>query len=165
MPHLYELSAQMKGLQLLIDDGEMSADDLADTLEGLTGDLKAKGSDVLLFMANLEGDIAAFDTEIKRMTARKKTMQNNHDWLKNYLRTNMIDCGITKIQSPVFTAALRKPTKMVEITDEKDLPVKYQTMVPASWKINKAQILKDLKAEIEIPGARLVDAKQGLTIK
>lgn len=165
MPHLYELTKQMQGLQLLIDDGEMSADDLSDTLEGLAGDLMSKGKDVLLFMANLKGDIDAFDSEIKRMTARKKTMQNNHDWLKNYLRSNMIDCGIQKIESPVFTASLRKAGVMVEITSETELPVKYQTMVPASWNINKAQILKDLKAGIDIPGAKLIDAKQGLTIK
>ena len=163
--HLYELTEQFKGLQSLMDSGEMSADELGDTIEGLSGDLLAKGKDVLLFMANLAGDIAAFDVEIKRMTARKKTLQANHNWLRFYLRDNMIECDITKIESPVFTATLRKAGVMVEITSENDLPVSYQTMVPASWKINKAQILKDLKAGIEIPGARLVDAKQGLTIK
>ena len=46
MPHLYELSAQMKGLQKLVDSGDMSADDLVDTIDGLTGDLMAKGGDV-----------------------------------------------------------------------------------------------------------------------
>lgn len=165
MPHLYELTDQMKGLQKLIDSGDMSADDLGDTLEGLEGDIVAKGKDVLLFMANLAGDIAAFDSEIQRLTARKKTMQTNHNWLKNYLRENMIECNITKIQSSLFTATLRKPTKMVEITSEKDLPVEYQTMVPASWQINKRQILKDLKAGVDIPGATMVDSKQGITIK
>ena len=165
MPHLYELTDQFKGLQTMIDNGDMSADDLADTLEGLTGDLVAKGKDVLLFMANLAGDIAAFDSEIQRMTARKKTMQNNHIFLTNYLRENMIQCNIKKIESPLFTATLRKPSKMVEITSEKDLPVEYQTMVPASWQINKRQILQDLKAGVDIPGAKMVDSRQGITIK
>ncbi len=165
MPHLYELTDQFKGLQTMIDNGDMSADDLADTLEGLTGDLVAKGKDVLLFMANLAGDIAAFDSEIQRMTARKKTMQNNHIFLTNYLRENMIQCNINKIESPLFTATLRKPSKMVEITSEKDLPVEYQTMVPASWQINKRQILQDLKAGVDIPGAKMVDSRQGITIK
>jgi len=165
MPHLYELADQMKGLQQLIDSGEMTADGLSDTLEGLSGDIAAKGGDVLMFMANLKGDIDAFDGEIKRMTARKKAMQNNHDWLKNYLSLNMIECNITKIESPVFTATLRKPTKMVEITSEDDLPVEYQTMIPASWKINKVQILKDLKSGVDIPGAKIVDGKSGLLIK
>jgi len=162
---LYELTEQMQGLQALIDEGELDPEILQDTMEGLNTDLMAKGKDVLLFMANLDGDIKAFTDEIKRMTARKKTLVNSHDWLKNYLRLNMIDCGITKIESPVFTATLRKAGKMVEITDEKALPTEYQELVPATWKILKAKIAKDLKADIDIPGARLIDAKRGLTIK
>ncbi len=165
MPHLYELTAQMQGLQALIDEGELDAETLQDTLEGLGTDLQEKGENVLLFLANLAGDIQAFDAEIKRMTARKKTLQRNHDWMKEYLRTNMIENGIQKIECPVFTATLRKPGKKVEITNEKDLPVEYQTLVPASWTINKVQIGKDLKAGIEIPGAKLVDAKTPITIK
>ena len=165
MPHMYELTKQMKGLQELMESGEVSQDDLADTLEGLSGDLMAKGQDVLHFLANLEGDIKAYDDEVKRLAARKKTLVNHHTWLKEYLRTNMIECEITKITCPVFTATLRKPGKKVEIVSEEELPTSYQTLVPASWQINKVQITKDLKAGIDVPGARLVDAKQGLVIK
>lgn len=163
--HLYEMTDQWKGLQLLIDEGELDPKILDDTLQGLTTDLVEKGQNVLLFMANLAGEITAFDTEIKRMNARKKTLKNHHEWLKEYLRSNMIECEITKIESPVFTATLRKAGKKVEITSEKDLPASYQTLVPASWTINLKQIGKDLKAGIDVPGAQLVDAKQGLVIK
>jgi len=165
MPHLYELTEQMKGLQALIDEGELDPEMLQDTLEGLNTDLVEKGQDVLHFLANLGGDIKVFDDEIKRMTARKKTLQNNYDWLKEYLRSNMAENGITKITCPLFTASLRKAGKKVEIFSEKDLPVSYQTLVPATWQINLVQIARDLKANIDIPGAKLVDAKQGLTIK
>jgi len=165
MPHMYELTKQFKGLQELIEEGEMDAETLKDTLDGLNTDLKEKGQDVLHFLANLDGDIKAYDDEIKRMTARKKSLQNHYDWLKEYLRTNMIETGITKIKCPVFTATLRKPGKKVEIVDEKVLPVDYQTLVPASWQINLVQIGKALKAGVDVPGARLVDAKQGLVIK
>jgi len=165
MPHLYQLTEQFTGLQLLIDDGDLDAETLADTLDGLNTDLREKAQNVLLFLANLDGDIKAFAAEIKRMTARKKTLQNNHDWLKEYLRSNMIETAITKIECPVFTATLRKAGKKVEIYDEKALPVEYQTLIPASWQINKVQITKDLKDGIDIPGARLIDAKQGLVIK
>lgn len=165
MPHMYLLTEQMQGLQVLIDEGEIDAETLQDTLDGLTTDLQEKGQGVLHVLANLDGDIKAYDAELKRMTARKKTLSNHHNWLKEYLRTNMVDSGITKIECPLFTASLKKAAKMVEITSEKLLPTKYKTLVPASWTVNKAQILNDLKAGIEIPGAGLTDAKQGLTIK
>jgi len=162
---LYELTEQMQGLQSLIDEGELDPVILEDTMEGLQTDLMVKGKDVLLFLANLDGDIKAFDDEIKRMTARKKTLVYSHAWLKDYLRINMIECGISKIESPIFTATLRKATKMVEITDESSLPVEYQQLVPATWKILKQAIAKDLKAGVEIPGATLIDGKQALLIK
>ena len=165
MPHMYELTEQMKGLQALIESGEMDSEILQDTMDGLNTDLLDKGQDVLHFLANLAGDITAYTDEVKRLTARKKALVNHHAWLKEYLRSNMIECEITKIESPVFTATLRKATKMVEIVSEEDLPVTHQTLVPASWQINKAQIAKDLKAGIDVPGARLVDAKQGLLIR
>lgn len=165
MPHMYELSKQMQGLQSLIDEGEMDAETLQDTLDGLTTDLQVKGEGVMQYLANIDGDIAAYKAEIQRLSARKKTMENHHAWLKEYLRTNMIESGITKIECPVFTATIRKAGKMVNITNEKDLPTKYQTLVPASWTINKVQILNDLKDGIDIPGAELTDAKQAIVIK
>lgn len=165
MPQLYILAEQMQGLQALIDEGEMDAETLHDTLDGLTTDLQAKGEGVLYVLANLNGNIKAYTDEIKRMTARKKTLENHHNWLKEYLRENMADSGITKIECPLFTATLRKASQMAEITDEKALPTKYKTLVPASWTVNKVQILNDLKAGVEIPGAELVEARQGLVIK
>ena len=165
MPHMYEITEQFKGLQALIEEGEMDAETLKDTLDGLNTDLMEKGQDVLHFLANLDGDIKAFDAEIKRMAARKRSLSNHYEWLKEYLRSNMIETGITKIECPVFTATLRKAGVKAEVYNEKELPIEYQTLVPASWNINLVQITKDLKAGVEIPGAKLVDAKQGLLIK
>ena len=162
---LYELTDQFKGLQALMEDGELDATTLQDTLDGLNTDLKAKGQDVLLFLANLDGDIKAFDDEIKRMTARKKTLVSHHNWLKEYLRSNMIETGITEISCPVFTAKTGKPGKMVEITNESELPMEYQELVPASFKILKKKILDDLKAGVDVPGARLIDSKIPLRIR
>lgn len=165
MPHLYELTAQMKGLQAMMDEGALDEQTMQDTLEGLETDIREKGEGVLLFIANLDGDIKAYNDEIKRLTDRKRTLDRNREWLVNYLRSNMEELGITKIECPVFTATLRNPVPMVEVYDEKELPMEYQTMVPASFKINKKQILDDLKNKVEIPGARLVDSKRALVIR
>ena len=162
---LYELSEQMQGLQALIEEGEMDAQTLEDTLDGLSADLQEKGEGVMKYLANLSADIQAYADEIKRLTARKKVITNQHDSLKEYLRTNMIKAGITKIESPVFTASLRKPSKMAEVTNEQAIPTEYKTHVPESWKVDKAKILRELKTGADIPGAELVDAKQALTIK
>jgi len=158
---LYKIAENFNGLMNLSD--EIDAETLTDTLSGIEMEFKDKSVNIVRVIQNMS--TIAVDDEIARLTAIKRRINDRKQWLKTYLRDQMIACGITKIESDLFTITLRKPTKMVEITDEKDLPVEYQEMVPASWKIKKVQILKDLKADVEIPGAKLVDSKQGITIK
>ena len=163
--HLYELTDQMRGLQSLIESGEMSMDDLQDTLEGLEGDIIAKGQGTLSVMANLKHQVAAFKAEVARMQKRAKSLENNFNWLKDYLRDNMAACEISKIESPVFTATLGKPGKVVEVEDEDKIPELYKELVPAYWKVDKKAILRDLKAEIDVPGCKMVNSKAPLTIR
>ena len=158
---LYKIAENFSGLMNLSD--EIDAETLADTLAGIEMEFEDKSVNIVRVIQNMS--TAAVDAEIARLTAIKKRIVNRKQWLKDYLRDQMQVCEITEIESDLFTITLRKPSKMVEITSEDDLPVSYQTMVPASWKINKKQILDDLKAGIEIPGAKMIDSKQGLTIK
>lgn len=163
--HLYELTEQYRGLQNMIESGTMTMEDLEDTFEGLEGDLVAKGQNTLAVMANLKHQVAAYKAEVARMQARAKSLESNYDWLKNYLRDNMAACEIQKIESPVFSATLGKPGKMVQVEDEKKVPELYRELVPASWKIDKKSIARDLKAGIDVPGCTLIDSKAPLTIR
>lgn len=163
--HLYELTDQMRGLTALIEQGDLDQDTIDDTLEGLGGLIKDKGRGVLLVMANLGAASSAFDGEIKRMQARKKTLDNNAAWLKEYLRTNMLKAGITEISSDVFTATLGKPGKKTEISDESLVPAIYLKHIPQSYQPIKAEITKALKAGTDVPGCKLVDSQAPLKIK
>ena len=164
--HLYELTTQMQGLQALIDSGEMAEIDLLDTMEGLQGDIQDKGRGALAVMANLASDSDAYDREIKRMQARKNTIDKNRMWLVDYLRNNMILSGVTKIESDVFSATLRAPTVIVDLVEPSLVPAPYRTEeTVVQVKIDKAMIKKDLKSGKDIPGAKLADGKQALIIR
>jgi hypothetical protein len=163
--HLYELTDQMRGLQHLIDQGELSLEVLHDTLEGLEGDIQAKGKGTLEFMANLQASALAYDTEIKRLQARKKTFDTHFEWLKNYLRDNMAACNITKIESPTFTATLGKPPQVCDIFNEDLIPDEFIEVVPEVKKYPKPPIMKALKAGQDVPGARIAEGKHKITIR
>jgi hypothetical protein len=165
MRHLYELSDQYRGLMRLIDSGEVDPQALEDTLEGLQGDIQAKGAGTLAVLANLAAGITAYDNEIKRMQARKKTLERNRAWLKNYLRDNMQACGIQRIESELFTATLGLPPIVCEIYDEDLIPDEFVEVVPEVKKYPKATILKALKEGREVPGARLAEGQYKITIK
>ena len=162
MTNLYEMTSQMIGLKRLIDDGEMDEQALADTLDGLEGDLKVKAENLLGYVANVGSDVDAIDAEIKRLTGRKKVMVNNQNRLREYLRYNMDVGGIDKIECPLFTITLRKATQVVSVGDIEQLPDEYirTTVAP-----DKVAIKAALKAGIDVPGCEFQEGKRGLMIK
>jgi len=161
---LYELSQQMLGLSRLIDEGEMDAETLQDTLDGLEGDLQAKAEGLLSYVANIGSDVAAVDVEIKRLQARKKVMTNRQQSLREYLRFNMSVSGIDKISCPLFSVTLTKPRAVAIVDDEDAIPVKFKREIPASYKLDKADLLRALK-QGKVEGAHLGESMPGLLIK
>jgi hypothetical protein len=161
---LYELTAQVKGLQRLMEDGEMDEQTLQDTLEGLEGDLQVKADGLLAYVSNLGSDVAAIDAEINRLQARRNAIANHQESLREYLRFNMEQSGIDKITCPLFTITLRKAPDVVVIESEDLIPAMYKETVE-TVKISKEAIKRHLKEGIHVPGARLGEGKRGLLIK
>ena len=84
--------------------------------------------------------------------------------MREYLRTNMESCGISKITCPLFSITLGKPSKMVLITDEDKIPPDYLN-IKTSVSPMKAEILKALKNGESVPGAEMGESKSRLIIK
>ena len=160
---LYELSQQMQGLRKLMEDDEVDYD-LTETLDGLEGDIQVKADGLLAYVTNLGSDVDAIDREIKRLQARKTTIVNHQESLREYLRYNMEQGGIDKITCPLFTITLRKATDICVIEAEDLIPESYKERV-VTVKMDKNVIKRDLKAGLDVPGARLEPGKRGLIIK
>lgn len=163
---LYEISQQYADVQKLIDsdDTESMAEAISETMQLIEGDFQEKAVNVVLFTQNIESDIEALDTEIKRLQDKKKAIQNKAEGMREYLRMNMSATGINKISCPLFNITLSAPQKQVEITNESQLPDEYVT-VKTVITPDKRKILADLKEGVNVAGAVLVDGTQRLTIK
>lgn len=155
------MTSQMIGLKAMLDDPDVDFD-LTDTLDGLEGDIQDKAENLLAVVSNFGSDINQIDTEIKRLQARKKTLSGHQDRLREYLRYNMEAGGISKITCPLFSITLTKPRPVVQIDDADKIPDDYikVTRTPV-----KTDILRELKAGKEIPGASLGESKPGLMIR
>lgn len=161
---LYELTGEIAEVMAMVEAGELSQHDVADTLEALDIEVKAKAVSVAHYMLNLNPMIDALDAEIKRLQERKFIIKNRQDSLKDYLRSNMERCDISKIVCDLFTITKRKPVKVAVIDDEDSIPAGYFIEVPATRKLDKKALLKDLK-EKQVQGAHLEDGKASILIK
>lgn len=158
MTQLYKLTGQWAELQSMDFDPAV----IKDTLESIEGEIKVKAENIGFVNANWDNQITAIDTEIKRLQAMKKVVQNKQNALKDYLRSNMEKCDIKKIECDLFTITLRKPVDVVVINDEESVPQDYWKVVKS---VDKATVKKALKDGFEVPGARLQAGKPGLMIK
>lgn len=165
MAALYEITAQYQELAALAESGD---EDLAvavrDTMEGIEGEFQEKGKALAMVTLNMDGDLEAIQSQIDRLTERKRILQNRKESLKEYLRTNMEASGISKITHPLFTITLGKGKPIVVIDEESKIPDEYMntkvTSVPA-----KSEIAKAIKDGKEVPGAHSEIGKSSISIK
>ncbi|WP_332847584.1 siphovirus Gp157 family protein [Pseudomonas lactucae] len=165
MTTLYTIAEQFKELAAL---AETADEDLAvalrDTMEGIEGEFQEKGKAIAMITLNIDGDLEAIQSQIDRLTERKRIITNRKEGLKEYLRTNMDAAGITKITHPLFTITCGKGKPIVVIDDEKAIPDDFVNVKVISAP-DKAAIAKALKGGQEVPGAHSEIGKSSISIK
>lgn len=165
MTTLYTIAEQFKELAAL---AETADEDLAvalrDTMEGIEGEFQEKGKAIAMITLNIDGDLEAIQSQIDRLTERKRIITNRKESLKEYLRTNMDAAGITKITHPLFTITCGKGRPIVVIDDEKAIPDDFVSVKVTSAP-DKAAIAKALKDGQDVPGAHSEIGKSSISIK
>lgn len=154
---LYELSQDYRqALDVLTDpENDLPAEVIADTLEGLQGSLEDKAVNLAKFFRNLEAMAGAIKEAEDRMARRRRAIESRVKWLKDYLRQNMVTCGIQKIESPWFVLAIQKNPAAVDVFDEAAVPAEFKEEV-VSVRLDKAGIKRALEAGQTVPGAALM---------
>lgn len=163
-PKLYEIANQVLGLQALIDDGELDAEILQDTLEGLEGDFTLKVDNILALVANEKALQAGLKAEEARLASRRKTSENAVERLLAYVKREMGVSGFTRVKGDRFSATLTKGRDVAVIEDPDKLP-DHLFKVTVTRAPVKADILAALKAGEEVPGASLGLSEPGLRIR
>jgi len=162
---LYTIADQYLIDMQKLQEMEIDEQTFADTLEGLSGELEIKATNVAMFIRNLEASADAIKVAEKAMADRRKLIESKANRLKEYLLENMVRTGITKIESPHFVLSVRKNPPAVDVFNQEMIPDEYFDIPePPAPSLNKNRLKEDLKAGVVIDGARLT-AGQSLSIK
>jgi hypothetical protein len=163
--NLYELSYELAEINDQIIDAEgVISPDLERRLDdsGLAFNQKVEG--IIKWCIDIEGKEAALDKEIARLQARKKVSQNLRSRLKAYMTRCMTFADIKKMEFDLYTISLRKNPPSCEVVSPEIIPAEYTT-TKTEVIIDKGRILADLKANKDVPGAKLITDKTHLRIK
>ncbi|MFB6349443.1 siphovirus Gp157 family protein [Moraxella sp. ZJ142] len=152
-----ELQDGMTALGEMLEAGETPPQSIIDELLNLKSDLSDKLVNYGKFVKNTQADIDSLDGEIKRLTARKKVLQNRTDILKHSMLQAMLDNNIDRIDDPVMPIRLQNSPAAVQLSvSADDLPDEFKKV---EIKANNTALAKALKAGAVIAGAALVQHK------
>ena len=107
MSNLYEITGDLLTLQSMLED-TVEDQVLLDTLEAVQGEYEIKLESYCKIIKNLEADIDALKNEAKRLTDKRKLLENNIDRLKKAMFDSMKATGTTKVKGQLFSVSIQK---------------------------------------------------------
>ena len=147
---------------VLIDQYDLDAETLADTLEGAT-DLP----EALLAAAEQIGEydimLAGLTEYIAGLTARKSRLTRSKETLRTVILQAMDKAGIETVTGPAMTLTARKTPPQPIILNEADIPSTYWT--PQAPKLDTKALGETLRNKENVPGATLSNGGLSLTVR
>jgi hypothetical protein len=106
---LYEIPNAYRSLMQQIEDadGELSPE-VEQSLDGLQENLETKIDSMCCLVREAESEAESFDTEIKRLQAKKKAAENRAENLKLYMSKSLQAMDLTSIKTPKFSARIQQ---------------------------------------------------------
>lgn len=150
-------------IEAMFEAGDIDQTTLADTLEGLDGEIKDKAINVALHIKNIRSDLSQLEAERDAFNARIKTAQSSLDFYENYLNNNLVKAGITEIKTDKVLIKYKKLPAIVDVTGE--VPAEFQRVVPEKREPDKRAIGDALKSGQVLAFATLIDGRTKLEVK
>ena len=165
MSSLYDIQGRYRAIQELLSESDLDPQLLADTMEGIEGELEVKCQNYAMVIKNLEGDIEALDNEIRRLTSRKKTLENNIKRMKEALRDAMIATGKTKFKTELFSFSVQNNPASV-VLDTEDLDTLPNEFIRIKKEPDKTAIKEALlKGDQKLSGYAHIEQGKSLRIR
>lgn len=152
MSNLFELSTKFAELLNMVDE-DCTIEELQDTLDSIQADMDTKVDNTVGLIRSVEADVEAIDKEVKRLQELKRSKVNFVDRLKGYLQDALEVQDIKKYRTSTNYIYKRKNAPSKDIVDETKIPSEY--WLSQAPKLNTKQLVDDLKAGKDIPGAQL----------
>lgn len=159
---LYELTDDYRNLLEMAQNPDIDGQAIKDTLEAIQGDIEEKADGYAKVIKELSADTDKITAEIKRLTDRKNTIQNNIAYMKQSLTAAMTVTGNTKFRTDLFSFNIQKNPPALVVDDEKAIPQEY--LIPQEPKVDKKAIIDFLKGGNDVPYAH-IEQSEGVRIR
>lgn len=166
MANLYELMGDFAFLNEMMSDEGTTAD-RADEILGLLDDAKStlaqKVDNTARVLGTIEASIDTFKAEERRLAARRKTLENSRERLRDWVRSTMLAHSVDKLATDIHSVSVAEGKEKVVVVDQTKVPDEY---VVTERKVSKTLVMSTYKDSGEIPaGCDIVRGEPSLRIR
>ena len=130
---LYEIGETYLSLINAIESGEIPTEAIADTLDGVKGELEDKVDNIACVIKSLEAEALAIKQEEENLKDRRSSKEKNIEYLKKYVADTMKNVGLEKLETSRNAIAFRK-SKQFKVYDEEKFMNEYPQFVKVEEK-------------------------------
>ena len=159
LPTLYDIAAEYRADVEKLADLDLPPETVKDTLEGMSGALEAKATNIASLVRNLEVTADAIKQAEADMAKRRKALENRIQSIKDYTLNVMVANNIEKIETPYFKLSVAKNPVSVDVYDPTQIPAHFMRQPePPPPAPDKVAIKESLKMGEDVPGCRLTQS-------
>lgn len=126
MSSLYELKDLYLSLIDMDAEDDLSfAEAIKNSLDDINDEFSEKVINIIKYEKNCIYEAIAIKEEAKKMLKRAEALENKSKRLKEYVRENMLESGIKKVECPYFVVQTRSTASKVVIDNQKAIPPSY----------------------------------------
>lgn len=161
---LYELRAEYMELLALLEDPDTDPQVIADTMEGIQGELDIKCDSYVVVIRQLEAQVEMIDAELIRLEKNKSALTNNIKRMKSAVLDTIQMTGSRKMVTDHFKLSVVKNggKQPMEVDEIEKIPQDYLTMKPVA---NMEKIRQELEGGSQLDFARLKERGEHLGIR
>jgi hypothetical protein len=151
-------------LLALLEDPDTDPQVIADTMEGIQGELDIKCDSYVVVIRQLEAQVEMIDAELIRLEKNKSALTNNIKRMKAAVLDTIQMTGSRKMVTDHFKLSIVKNggKQPMEVDEIEKIPQDYLTMKPVA---NMEKIRQELEGGGQLDFARLKERGEHLGIR
>jgi len=165
MAKLYQLTDEFRAIENMIaeNEGEVSEAEIM-AMNEIKKDFENKAESIAKMIQNLKGEYSAVKAEAKRLACRAKSLDNNIERWKKYIKGEMTAIGVKKIEGETLSLTLKNIRDTVDVIDENQVPDSFKEKIVV-FRVDRKSCLEAYKSGVPVPGIKVLENNKSLTIR
>ncbi len=157
---LYQITTELQSLldEVTQADGELTPE-LEEKINEVSTTLTQKTDGVVGWVNYQEDLIGLAKNRIGELQELIQRVEKRLEKFDGYVNACLMTMGTNKIEGKICTITKRKPSQVVVVFDESQIPLEFIKIPEPKPAIQKAEIGKALKLGHAVPGAHLEESK------